>query len=72
MSTDTIHITIGTASSCYALLTVQIKKTEDILQATQSTEDKLFWAQSLAALVSARDELAEQMWPLSHKKAVAA
>lgn len=66
-----IEISTDTASLCYGVLTTRVEKIEQVLSAARSDENKLFWATHLSSLTAARDELAQQMWPLSHKKAAA-
>lgn len=66
-----INISIDTASTCYAVLISKIRNIEQVLSAARSDEDKLFWSASLLSLTAARDELAQQMWPLSHNKKAA-
>ncbi|MEQ1512955.1 MAG: hypothetical protein ABL934_09775 [Lysobacteraceae bacterium] len=66
-----IEISIDNASTCYAVLITRIQKTEQVLSAARSDEDKLFWSAALLSLTAARDGLAQQMWPLSHNKKAA-
>ncbi len=66
-----IEISTDTATQAYAVLVTHVHKLEFTLSAARSSEDKLFWGEVLASNQAARDELAQQLFPLSHPKKVA-
>ena len=66
-----IEISTDTATQAYAVLVTHVQKIDGILSAVQSSEDELFWGEVLASNQAARDELAQQIFPLSHPKKAA-
>ncbi len=64
-----IAISTDTATSAYALLSSSVLNAQSLLLRAKNDEDKRFWSEALASYQSARDELAQQLFPLSHGKA---
>jgi hypothetical protein len=66
-----IEISTGTATEAYAVLTTAVTRTQACVDTAQSDEDKRFWSEALASYQAARDELAQQLFPLSHGRKAA-
>lgn len=64
-----ISVTLNTATEAYAVLTTAVTRTQACVDKAQGEEDRRFWSEALASYQSARDELAQQLFPLSHGKA---